>query len=163
MSGSCSTGTRFFDLPGVFDLETGQSLSGVRVAYRTWGRRRTSATLVCHALTGNADAHDWWAGLFGPGRTLDPDQDFIISSNVLGSCYGTTGPASIQPGTVRPYGGEYPEVSIRDMVRLQAHLLDHLGVTSQRMRTEEDQQNQSNDLLHEAQHSLFSSENVPFP
>jgi homoserine O-acetyltransferase len=128
MSGSVSADTRFFDLPGVFVLESGQSLRGVRVAYRTWGRRRSSATLVCHALTGNADADDWWAGLFGPGRTLDPDRDFIISSNVLGSCYGTTGPASIRPGTVRSYGGEFPDVSIRDMVRLQASLLDHLGV-----------------------------------
>ena len=126
MSGSFSADTRFFGLPGVFVLESGQSLKGVRVAYRTWGRRRSSATLVCHALTGNADADDWWAGLFGPGRILDPHRDFIISSNVLGSCYGTTGPASIRPGTIRSYGGGFPDVSIRDMVRLQASLPDWL-------------------------------------
>jgi homoserine O-acetyltransferase len=128
MSASFSADTRFFNLAEGFVLESGGSLRGVRVAYRTWGHRRSGATLVCHALTGNANVDDWWAGLFGSGRTFDPDRDFIISSNVLGSCYGTTGPASIRPGTIRCYGGEFPEVSIRDMVRLQASLLDHLGV-----------------------------------
>jgi homoserine O-acetyltransferase len=128
VTGTFSAETRFFDVPGVFALEGGQSLRGVRVAYRTWGRWQSRATLVCHALTGNADADDWWAGLFGPGRTLDPDRDFIVSSNVLGSCYGTTGPASIRPGTVGTYGGRFPDVSIRDMIALQASLLDHLGV-----------------------------------
>lgn len=128
MSEPISANTRFFDLPGIFVLEGGQSIRGVRVAYRTWGKRRSSATMVCHALTGNADADEWWAGLFAPGRTLDPDRDFVVSSNVLGSCYGTTGPTSIKPGTVLSYGSDFPDVSIRDMVRLQASLLDHLGV-----------------------------------
>jgi homoserine O-acetyltransferase len=84
--------------------------------------------MVCHALTGNADADDWWAGLFGAGRTLDPQRDFIVSSNVLGGCYGTTGPTSTRPGTVCRYGGGFPHVTVRDMVRLQARLLHHLGV-----------------------------------
>ncbi len=120
--------TRYFDAPGRFPLEGGGALDGVRVAYRTWGEPRQTATLVCHALTGSADVDDWWQGLFGSGRVLDPEASFIIAANVLGGCSGTTGPTSTQPGRRSPYGPDFPVVTIRDMVRLQAALLDHLGV-----------------------------------
>ncbi|MEN8235242.1 MAG: homoserine O-acetyltransferase [Actinomycetota bacterium] len=120
--------TRFFDVSAAFLLEEGGTLDNVRVAYRTWGEPRSNATLVCHALTGSADADDWWQGLFGPGRVLDPGKSFIVSANVLGSCYGTTGPASTKPERLSPYGPGFPTVTIRDMVRLQAALLDHLGI-----------------------------------
>ena len=128
MSEPVSPDTRFFESPGVFRLEYGAELRGARVAYRTWGRPGPEAILICHALTGNADADDWWGGLFGPGRAFDPGADFIVSSNVLGSCYGTTGPTSYPAGSVDWYGARFPAVTIRDMVKLQAALLDHLGV-----------------------------------
>ncbi len=128
-----SAETRFADLPGRLDLESGDTLEKVTVAYRTWGHPRPEATLICHALTGNADADDWWGGLFGPNRSFDPDHDFVIASNVLGGCYGTTGPTSPKPGTTHWYGGSFPQVTIRDMVRAQAGLLDHLGVEKLRL------------------------------
>lgn len=125
--------TRSYHHHGVFRLESGETLEEVQVGYRTWGEPRTEATLICHALTGSADADEWWEGLFGQTRSFDPDQDYIIASNVLGGCYGTTGPTSTQPGASRWYGNDFPRVTIRDMVDLQAALLDHLGVESLRL------------------------------
>ncbi len=120
--------TEFLDIEEPVQLESGDALPQVRIAYRTWGRPQPNATLVCHALTGSADADDWWAELFGPGRALDAERDFIVCANVIGGCYGTTGPTSRADGAFEPYGGSFPQVTIRDMVRLQALLLDHLGV-----------------------------------
>jgi homoserine O-acetyltransferase len=131
--GHVSKETRRFDAPGPVRLESGDLLEEVSVAYRTWGEPSSHATLICHALTGNADADDWWSGLFGPTRSFDPAQDFVIASNVLGGCYGTTGPTSLKPGTGHWYGGSFPQVTIRDMVQVQAALLDHLGVETLRM------------------------------
>ncbi|MCP4661960.1 MAG: homoserine O-acetyltransferase [bacterium] len=128
--------TRYLHLEDDFELESGTRLPGVRVAYRTWGRldeAGSNGVLVCHALTGSADADDWWGPLFGPGRSLDPERDFIVCANVLGSCYGTTGPADEAPGRGRPWGPDFPAVTIRDMVRLQAALLDHLKVRRLRL------------------------------
>ncbi|NIA25195.1 MAG: homoserine O-acetyltransferase [Gammaproteobacteria bacterium] len=127
MTYSISESTRFFEVEGAFSLSEGGTLDGVRVAYRTWGRPSSSAILVSHALTGSADADVWWAGMFGTGRAFDPDRDFIVSANVLGSCYGTTGPMDAPPGGTW-YGPDFPTVTIDDMVRLQKRLLDHLGV-----------------------------------
>lgn len=123
----------FIDLPGTFPLEGGGQLDGVRVAYRTWGEPQTEATLICHALTGSADADDWWDGLFGDGKVFDPERDYIVAANVLGGCSGTTGPTSLQPGRLAPYGPDFPDISVRDMVRLQALLLDHIGVERLRL------------------------------
>lgn len=128
--------TLFWDHPQPFPLESGEVLPEVRVAYRTWGTLNATganAVLVCHALTASADADLWWGGLFGPGRTLDPERDFIVCSNILGSCYGTTGPASKRPGDGRPYGADFPAVTVRDMVHLQAALLEFLGVRRLRL------------------------------
>ncbi len=124
-------GCAFYTHPGSFALESGEVLSEVRVAYRTWGRLDddgSNAVVVCHALTGGLDADVWWGPLFGHGGALDPEEDFVICSNVLGSCYGTTGPASDRPGTGRPWGPDFPGITVRDMVRLQMALLDALGV-----------------------------------
>ncbi|HET7307484.1 MAG TPA: homoserine O-acetyltransferase [Gammaproteobacteria bacterium] len=113
------------------ELESGQTLAGVEIAYRTWGQlngARDNAVLICHALTGSADADEWWPGLFGAGRAFDPTRDFIICSNVLGGCYGSTGPATAIPGALRTWGPEFPSVMVRDMVHAQAALLDALGV-----------------------------------
>lgn len=123
--------TRFYQLPEPFELESGEVLEGVQIAYRTWGELNSegnNAILICHALTGNADADDWWQPLFGKGCSFDPTTDFIISSNVLGSCYGTTGPTSLDPKTGKVYGRRFPPLTIRDMVHLQARLLKILGV-----------------------------------
>lgn len=125
--------TRLYHHPGPFRLEGGETLQGVQVAYRTWGRPRPEATLICHALTGSSDADDWWSGLFGPSRSFDPERDYIIASNVLGGCYGTTGPTSIPPGGTSWYGPGFPRVTIRDMVELQRALIDHLEVESLRL------------------------------
>jgi len=113
------------------ELEAGGSLPAVRVAYRSWGEldaAGANAVVICHALTGSADADRWWTRMFGPGRALDPSRDFIICSNILGSCYGTTGPAEVDPSTGRPWHGRFPEVTVRDMVRVQQRLAAALGV-----------------------------------
>jgi homoserine O-acetyltransferase len=124
-----------------FQLEGGGSLPEVVVAYETWGELSadaSNAVLVCHALTGDSHAagrlgeghrtDGWWNDLIGPGKALDTDHLFVVCSNVLGGCQGSTGPASINPETGKPYGAEFPVVSIRDMVRAQASLADSLGI-----------------------------------
>ena len=124
------------ELPGPFALESGESLPSVTVAHRTWGRldaKGDNAVLVCHALTGSADVDRWWGALLGPGRSLDPDRDFGVCSNVLGGCYGTTGPTSPRPGGHGRWGGDFPAVTVRDIVRVQAALLDALGVKRLRL------------------------------
>ncbi|MGH9138190.1 MAG: homoserine O-acetyltransferase MetX [Acidimicrobiales bacterium] len=135
---------RFLELPAdrPFVLEGGGIVHGrVTVAYETWGelaRDGSNAVLVCHALTGDSHAHGpiadghptpgWWEPLVGPGRALDTDRYYVVCPNVLGGCQGTTGPASPHPDDKRPWGPRFPVVSIRDMVRIQAALADHLGV-----------------------------------
>jgi homoserine O-acetyltransferase len=119
-----------------FALESGAELPGLRVAYRTWGRLSPggdNAVLVCHSLTGSADVDRWWSPILGPGRALDPERDFVVCSNVLGSCYGTTGPPSPRPDTGERWGPDFPEVTVRDIVRAQAVLLDALGVRRLRL------------------------------
>ncbi len=126
-----SPDTKILTLSDGILLESGIHLAPVQVAYRTWGTlnsHKDNAVLVCHALTGTADVDSWWSGLLGSGHALDPDHDFVICSNVLGSCYGTTGPASPKPGSDQPYGPDFPDITVRDMVHLQARLLDALGV-----------------------------------
>jgi homoserine O-acetyltransferase len=126
-----SSETRFYTLPDVLELENGQELAGVVVAYRTWGKlsnSRNNAILICHALTGSADADAWWPGIIGKDGAFDPEYDFVICSNILGGCYGTTGPVSTRPGDDNRYRASFPRISVRDMVNVQKQLLDHLGV-----------------------------------
>jgi len=130
-SGPLSRETRTWRPGMAFRLESGAEVPDVQVAYRTWGELAPdgdNAVLVCHALTGSADADAWWSGMFGAGKALDPTQDFIVCSNVLAGCYGTSGPIQPHPEDGEPWGSRFPEVTIRDMVRLQALLLEHLGV-----------------------------------
>ncbi len=130
-AGTLSPETRLLRIDEVFELEHGEQLPGVEVAWRSWGTlnpRGDNAILICHALTGSADADDWWPGLIGEGRALDPARHFIVCSNVLGGCYGTSGPLHPHPEDGEPWGSRFPQFTIRDMVRLQAQLLDHLGV-----------------------------------
>ena len=122
-------------------LQRGGLLSPVTLAYETWGTLNAegdNAILITHALTGSSHAHDierpddtkaaWWNLLIGPGRAFDTSRYFVICSNVVGSCYGSTGPSSIDPGTGRPYGMRFPVITVRDMVQAQRILLEHLGV-----------------------------------
>ncbi len=123
--------TLYLAVQGRFVLESGVSLDDVCIAYRTWGdaaNARDHAILVCHALTGSADVDAWWPNIIGAGKAFDPARDFIVCANILGSCYGTTGPVSLKPRSKKRYRAGFPRVSIRDMVNLERELLDHLGV-----------------------------------
>jgi homoserine O-acetyltransferase/O-succinyltransferase len=119
---------------GALDLELGGRIESVTIAYRTWGRLNAAgdnAILVLHALTGDslaAGPGGWWDPLIGPGRALDTDQAFVICANILGGCQGTTGPASNDPLTGRPYGMRFPLITIGDIVNTQRALVERLGV-----------------------------------
>ncbi len=131
--------TLFTQRPHV--LEAGGRLGAVQVAYETWGTLApdaSNAVLVLHALTGDSHAagppgpghreDGWWDAVIGPGRAIDTDRFFVVCPNVLGGCQGTTGPASPHPETGRPYGGDFPVVTIRDQVVVEAALADALGI-----------------------------------
>ena len=124
-----------------FVLEGGGALRNIDIAYETWGALDAdgqNAVLICHALTGDshatgpaADGHvgpGWWDGMIGAGRPIDTDRYYVVCANVIGGCQGSTGPASPHPEDGRPYGGRFPVVSVRDMVRTQAALADALDV-----------------------------------
>lgn len=114
-----------------FALELGGKLSGLRIAYHTFGRlnaARDNAVWVCHALTANSDVADWWPHTVEQGRFLDPDRWFVVCANILGSHYGTTGPLSVNPTTGRPWYGDFPPFTIRDMVRAHRLLAEALGI-----------------------------------
>jgi homoserine O-acetyltransferase len=113
-----------------FALENGQVLPELQVGYHTWGTYQPGVKVVwiCHALTANSDAADWWKGLVGEGTFLNPNEYFIVCANILGSCYGTTGPLSSQPKTGNPYYADFPQVTIRDMVAAHILLRENLGI-----------------------------------
>src|SRR5688572_25631078 len=151
--------TQFLSLPAPVQLDCGQTLHGVRVAYETYGTlspARDNVILVCHALSGDAHAAGvarvpaeestrdgfgaadrdrtgskglgWWDGMIGPGKAFDTDRFFVVSTNLLGGCRGTTGPSSIDPATGKPYGSDFPVITVADMVRTQRAFLDELGI-----------------------------------
>ena len=116
---------------GILPLERGRSLRQPEIAYSTLGtlnEKANNVVWICHALTADAQPSDWWNGIVGPGRFFDPDRFFIVCANIIGSCYGTTGPLSINPVTGQPYYGDFPMITIRDMVAAHELLADHLGV-----------------------------------
>jgi homoserine O-acetyltransferase/O-succinyltransferase len=152
--------TRFLDLPAPVELDCGQELSAVRIAYETYGTlspARDNVILVCHALSGDAhaagfskapvaastrdgfraDERDagrsrglgWWDGMIGPGKAFDTNHFFVVSTNLLGGCRGTTGPSSMNPLTGRPYGSDFPVITVADMVRTERAFLRELGIT----------------------------------
>lgn len=122
--------------PVPFLLENGDKIPNAQLRYMTYGtlnEKRDNVLVVCHALTGNASLHSWWGDLLGPGLAFDTDKYFIVCSNILGSCYGSTGPASFKNGANggEQYGISFPDVSVQDSVRLQLHMLrDDLKVNS---------------------------------
>ena len=126
-----------------FVLDGGTTLHGVTVAYETWGTldaTASNAVLLCHAWTGDSHAAGpagaghptpgWWEGMIGPGLFIDTDRWFVVCPNVLGGCQGSTGPASPHRDDAKPYGSRFPVITIRDMVRAQVRLSDHLGIAA---------------------------------
>ena len=117
-------------------LDSGRTLAGVTLHYAVYGRlnaARDNAVLVCHALSGSAQVGAWWPELFAAGSLLNLDQDCVLCVNLIGSCYGSTGPSSVDPDTGKIYGPDFPLISIADNVRAQAQLLDSLGIHKLRL------------------------------
>jgi homoserine O-acetyltransferase len=123
---------RLFDAGAPLVLESGATLAPVDVAYETYGELDAdggNTVLICHALTGDAEATDWWATLVGPGRPVDTERFHVVCANLLGGCRGTTGPSSPDPRTGEPYGLRFPLFTVRDLNTVHRALLRHLGVT----------------------------------
>lgn len=132
--------TKYLDIKEPIQLDSGKILNNVTVAYETYGelnKEKSNAILICHALTGDAHAagwHEgdrkpgWWEIVIGPGKAIDTDRYFVICSNVLGGCKGTTGPSSINPKTGKQYGLDFPVITIKDMVEVQKKLIDSLKI-----------------------------------
>ncbi|WP_343564004.1 homoserine O-acetyltransferase MetX [Kiloniella sp. b19] len=131
---------KLFQLEKPLELDSGLELTPVEIAYQTYGQlneRRNNAILICHALTGDqfvAETHPitgkkgWWDLMVGPGRPIDTDRYFVICSNILSGCMGSSGPASRKPESDQPYGQEFPVVTINDMVKAQKALVEHFGI-----------------------------------
>ena len=132
---------QLFYPPEEMILESGAKLGPITIAYETLGRlnqKRDNVVLVCHALSGSSHVAGyysaaekkpgWWDNMAGQGKGIDTDKYFVICSNILGSCYGSTGPSSINPKTGKPYGLSFPLITIADIVRAQKELIDHLGI-----------------------------------
>ncbi len=130
----------FGNSPKDLTLESGEKLEPITLAYETYGelnQQKSNAVLVLHALSGDAHAAGlnkgdkrpgWWDSMIGPGKALDTEKYFVVCSNVLGGCRGSTGPSSINPKTGRPYGTKFPIITIQDMVNAQLRLIDQLGI-----------------------------------
>lgn len=116
-----------------FRLESGQQLSGFELSYHCWGslnEEKNNVIWICHALTGSPDATQWWPGIIGPGKLFDTDRYFVICANVLGGCYGSTGPLSIDSETFTPYYHAFPFISIRDVTNAFELLRKQLDIRS---------------------------------
>lgn len=114
-----------------FHTEAGAVLSEVTIAYHTYGtlnEDKSNVVWVCHALTASSAVADWWPGVVGENCSIDPERYFIVCANILGSCYGSTGPLSANPETGKPYFHQFPFITIRDMVKAHRLLRDHLGI-----------------------------------
>ena len=118
---------------GIFEFEAGGSVTGLKVVYhcseRTWQKDDERKVIwICHALTANSDAEDWWPELVGPGKLFDTEKYFVVCANMLGSVYGSSGPSSINPDSGRPYYFDFPKVTVRDIVRANDLVRTHLGI-----------------------------------
>lgn len=115
-----------------FVLESGQVLENLTIQYSTFGKlnsRKDNVIWVCHALTANSEVHTWWYGLVGEDKFFNPEKHFIVCANILGSCYGTSGPLDVNPQTGKQYFLEFPQVTIRDMVNAHIVLKEELGIS----------------------------------
>lgn len=116
-----------------FTLENGETLPEIDIAYTTYGKinkDQSNVVWMCHAFTANSDPVDWWPGMVGEGYFFDPEEYFIVCANILGSCYGSTGPLSINPNTGKPYYRTFPQVTVRDQVNAHELLREYLGIES---------------------------------
>ena len=140
-SGETSKHLKFFKLEGPFVLQSGETIEDLVVAYETYGAlnsNKSNAVLVCHAISGDShvakhskdDLPGWWDIMVGSRKPIDTDQYFVICPNVLGGCKGSTGPNSLNPKTGKPYGPEFPQITVQDMVAAQNLLIEHLGIDS---------------------------------
>ncbi len=132
--------TKYYQHQYILELESGETLPFLTIAYETYGklnRDKSNGILLCHALSGDAHVagfHEgdekagWWDSVVGPGKAIDTDRYFVVCSNVIGGCKGSTGPSSPHPETGKPYGLSFPVITIGDMVTVQKMLLDHLGI-----------------------------------
>jgi homoserine O-acetyltransferase len=114
-----------------FVTETGETITNLTIAYDTYGKlndEKDNVVWVCHALTSNSAVTEWWPGVVGGGCVIDPARYFIVCANIIGSCYGSTGPATENPATGRPYFSQFPTITIRDMVNAHILLRQHLGI-----------------------------------
>jgi homoserine O-acetyltransferase len=121
----------YFHYKHSFHLENGQELPEITIAYHTFGElnaAKDNVIWICHALTANSNAADWWPGMIGEDLTFDTKKYFVICANILGSCYGTTGPLSTNPRTGQPYLSSFPFITMRDMVSAHILLRQHLGI-----------------------------------
>jgi homoserine O-acetyltransferase len=120
-----------FEFRKPLELESGAVLDNWQVAFHTFGKLNDTldnVIWVCHALTANSDVYEWWPGMVGPGCLMDTDKYFIICANIPGSCYGTTGPLSVDPGTCKPYLHDFPLITVRDVVKVLSELRRFLGI-----------------------------------
>lgn len=120
-----------FRYSGSFCTEKGSVIPGIEIAYNTWGSLNHNADnviWVCHALTANSDVESWWPGMVGPGLLFDTEKYYVVCANILGSCYGTTGPASINSYTGKPWLKDFPVITIRDVVNVHEILRKHLNI-----------------------------------
>ena len=116
---------------GKFEFEAGGSIDELQLAYHTSPypyRKGMKVVWICHALTADSDVQDWWPGLVGPGKFFDPDRYFIVCANMIGSCYGSSGPSSIDPSTGKPYYLTFPRVTVRDIVNGLDLVRRHIGI-----------------------------------
>src|ERR1039457_1734172 len=114
-----------------FKLESGEILPELEIAYHIYGelnKKKINVIWICHALTASSDAADWWSGLVGEGKIFDTKKYFIVCANILGSCYGSSGPLSLNPKTGKKYYSSFPQITIRDMVNAHILLRKHLGI-----------------------------------
>lgn len=124
-------GIKYYEYSHPFILESGESLPTLRIAYHTYGtlnENKDNVIWVCHALTANSDVADWWPNTVVSDGFLDPEKNFIICANIIGSCYGTTGPLDLNPDTGKPYYADFPAITIRDMVKAHIVLAEGLGI-----------------------------------
>jgi homoserine O-acetyltransferase/O-succinyltransferase len=115
----------------LFITELGSKIEGLEIAYHTYGtlnKEKSNVVWVCHALTANSDVFDWWNGLFGDNKLFNPDNYFIVCANIIGSCYGTTGPLSVNKETQKPYLIDFPLITVRDLANAHILLKNHLGI-----------------------------------
>ena len=122
---------KLFKLDGKFQLESGKFLEDIQLYYTTFGKLnadKSNVIWVCHAFSGNSDFTDWWSGLFGKGKLYDPDKHFVVCVNMLGGCYGSTGPLSENPATNQPYFHDFPILTNKDLVNSYKLVRDHLKI-----------------------------------